>query len=348
MTVTDSWDMPLRTQLLARALRRSRRPERMETLDEIARSRAWFAPARAPYTWVTGPVPAGVQIGTTSFRARDGHEVGVRTYRPRAAGPGPLPALLWFHGGGWVLGNVRAYDPVCAWIAAHAGVVVLNVDYRLAPEHRAPQAAHDCVDAARWAASGAPAADGSRGTDGGAGIRTEGLGLAGDSAGGNLAAVAAHVLRDEGGADVGYTALCYPAVDATMSSASVREHANAPILTRLDMDTFLAHYLGDGADALDAMDPLVSPLHASDFAGLPATLVQTADLDPLRDEGEAYARLLREHGVTVRHTNYPRAPHGFLSFPGAANGGRAARAELADWVADHASGSLQTRPGEVG
>src|SRR6478672_792604 len=222
VTVSHSWDMPLRTKLLARALSRSRSAERMQTADEIARSRAWFAPARVPFTWITGSVPAGVEIGSTSFRARDGHEVAVRTYRPRHAESEALPAMLWFHGGGWVLGNTRGYDPLCAWIADRARVAVLNVDYRLAPEHRAPRAAHDCVDAARWAASDAS----------GGGIRHSGLGLAGDSAGGNLAAVTAQVLRADGGAEIAYQALVYPAVDATMSSPSVAEHAQAPILTR--------------------------------------------------------------------------------------------------------------------
>lgn len=332
MTVSDSWDMPLRTKLLARALSRSRGADRMQTIDEIARSRAWFAPARMPFTWVTGPVPRGVDIGATSFRARDGHEVAVRTYRPRGSRGEVLPAVLWFHGGGWVLGNTRGYDPICAWIADKARVAVLNVDYRLAPEHRAPQAAHDCVDASRWAASEAAGAD----------IRHTGLGLAGDSAGGNLAAVAAQVLRTEGGAEIAYEALVYPAVDATMSSPSVAQHAEAPILTRGDMDMFLAHYLGDGDDALDPVHPLVSPLHAPDLDGLPPTLVQTADLDPLRDEGAAYAEALRAAGVVVRHTNYPRVPHGFMSFPGATRVGGAARAELVDWVSRHA------RPGTVG
>jgi acetyl esterase len=224
-----------------------------------------------------------------------------------------------------VLGNTRGYDPICAWLADVCGVAVLNVDYRLAPEHRAPQAAHDCVDAARWVASRGEAD----------GIRPTGIGLAGDSAGGNLAAVAAHVLRDEP-VDVGYQALLYPAVDATMSSPSVAQHAQAPILTRPDMDAFLAHYLGDGEDALDRRDPLVSPLHAPDHARLPATLVQTADLDPLRDEGGRYADALRRAGSPVRHTNYPRVPHGFMSFPGATRAGAAARAELADWVSAHA------------
>jgi len=329
VTVTDSWDMPLRTRLLVRALNRSRGSERMLVPDEIARSRAWFAPTRVPYTWVTGPVPAGVEIAGTSFAARDGQSIEVRTYRPRGTGGEDLPALLWFHGGGWVLGNTRGYDPICAWLADRARVVVLNVGYRLAPEHRAPQAVHDCVDAARWAASGASDAPG-------AGWRSGGLGLAGDSAGGNLAAVVAQVIRDEGGADVAYQALVYPAVDATMSSESVALHAEAPILTRADMDAFLAHYLGDAEDALDPLDPLVSPLHAAHLGGLPPALVQTADLDPLRDEGIAYARALRDAGVDTRHTNYPRVPHGFLSFPGATRGGVAAREELVRWVRDHA------------
>lgn len=332
MTVSDSWDMPLRTKLLARALSRSRGADRMQTLDEIARSRAWFAPSRIPFTWVTGPVPRTVEIGGTSFRTRDGHEVAVRTYRPRDATGEVLPAVLWFHGGGWVLGNTRGYDPICAWIADRARVAVLNVDYRLAPEHRAPQAAHDCIDAARWAASEASGPD----------HRHTGLGLAGDSAGGNLAAVAAQVLRAEGGADIAYEALVYPAVDATMSCPSVAEHAQAPILTRADMDMFLAHYLGDGDGALEPAHPLVSPLHAPDLGGLPPTLVQTADLDPLRDEGTAYAEALRAAGVEVRHTNYPRVPHGFMSFPGATSVGGAARTELVDWVSRHA------RPGRVG
>lgn len=326
MTATDSWDMPLRTKLFVRALSRSRGSERMLVDDEIARSRAWFAPTRAPYTWVTGPVPAGVRIAETAFEARDGHRVDVRTYRPRGADDEELPALLWFHGGGWVVGSTRGYDPICAWLADRARVMVLNVDYRLAPEHRAPQAVLDCVDAARWAAAGAS----------GEHLRRSGLGLSGDSAGGNLAAVVARVLRDEGGADIAYEALAYPAVDATMSSESVALHARAPILTRLDMDAFLAHYLGDGDDALDPLDPLVSPLHADDLAGLPPTLVQTADLDPLRDEGAAYAEALDAAGVETRHTNYERVPHGFLSFPGVTRVGRSARAELVRWVRDHA------------
>ena len=324
MTATGSWDMPLRTKLLARALQRWRGGISTLTPDEITRSRTMFTPPRAPYTWVTGPVPGSVSVGEQSFTARDGHRVAVRTYRHRDARGDTLPALLWFHGGGWVLGSTRGYDPICAWLADTCRVAVLSVDYRLAPEHRAPQAAHDCIDAARWVASTGPD-----------GIRPTGIGLAGDSAGANLAAVTAHALRDEA-VDVTYQALLYPAVDATMSSPSVAQHAQAPILTRPDMDAFLAHYLGDGEDALDPRDPLVSPLHAPDHERLPATLVQTADLDPLRDEGRRYADAIRRAGGRVRHTNYPRVPHGFMSFPGATRAGAAARVELAEWVTSHA------------
>jgi acetyl esterase len=323
--------MPLRTKVLARALQRWRGGIAGLSPDGIARSRALFTPPRPPYTWVTGPVPASVEVGSTGFTARDGATIAVRTYRRRASAADTLPALLWFHGGGWVLGNTRGYDPICAWLADTCRVAVFSVDYRLAPEHRAPQAAYDCVDAVRWVATPGSLT----------GIRHTGIGLAGDSAGGNLAAVAAHVLRDDA-ADVTYQALLYPAVDATMSSPSVEQHAYAPILTRPDMDAFLAHYLGDADDALDRRDPLVSPLHAPDHARLPATLVQTADLDPLRDEGLRYAEALRQGGTPVQHTNYPRVPHGFMSFPGATREGARARAELARWVTAHA------RPEQVG
>ena len=329
VTTSSSWDMPLRTRLVVRAIARERGAISSLTLEQIPLRRAWTAPTRPPYSWITGPVRHDVSIGSTAFRARDGHSVAVRTYRPRAGRVGGselLPVLVWFHGGGWVLGNASSYDPLCTALAHGARVLVLSIDYRLAPDFRAPQAALDCVDAVRWVAGASPAL----------GARPDGIGVAGDSAGGNLAAVVTQVVRDEGGADITHQSLVYPAVDATMAQPSVTEHAAGAVITRADMDAFLLHYLGEGAGALDHRDPLVSPLYAAELAGLPPALVQTADLDPLRDEGAAYARALREAGVEVRHTNYPRAPHGFLSFPGAAAGGRAAREELIRWVGLHA------------
>jgi acetyl esterase len=323
--------MPMRTRAFVRALSRERPPITTLSLEDIARVRAWVAPARPPYTWVTGPVHRDVAIEPRSFVARDGHVVPLRVYRPRRPAVRPRPALMWFHGGGWVLGSPRGYDPLCTRIAHDTGVVVVSVDYRLAPEHRAPQAALDCIDATRWVARHGPSI----------GVRPTGIGVAGDSAGGNLAAVVAQVVRDEGGADVAYQCLVYPGVDASMSSPSVAEHAEAPVLTHSDIKAFLSHYLGDGPGALDPLHPLVSPLYAAELSGLPPALVQTADLDPLRDEGASYARSLRDAGVEVVLTNYARAPHGFLSFPGATPAGRAARREITHWV------RTQTRPGAV-
>lgn len=330
---TPSRTLLWRTQLLARLLERERPATSPLTIEQLLVVREYIAPTHPPYTWVTGPIYSDVEITQSSFAARDGVRLPVRLYRPTLPGasasvpqPDQLPCVLFFHGGGWTVGRPRGYDPLCSFIAHEAGVVVVSVDYRLAPEHRAPQAAHDCVDATRWVSATADEL----------GVRAARLGVAGDSAGGNLAAVVTQVIRDEGGAHLGHQSLIYPATDATMSYPSVTEHAFGLILTRAGMAASRAHYLGPGEDALDLRDPLVSPLYAPDLSGLPAALVQTADQDPLRDEGLAYAAALIAAGVPVRATNYTRAPHGFMSFPGATTVGRAARRELATWIARNA------------
>jgi acetyl esterase len=291
-------------------------------LAAIRRSRASVAPTVPPFTWVTGPVSRAVAIEDGTFPARDGHPVPLRVYRPAEAGPA-APVLLWFHGGGWVLGSPRMYDPLCSHLAEAVSAVVVSVDYRKAPEHRAPQAVHDCLDATRWVATAGPqlGADPSR------------LAVSGDSAGGNLAAVVCQVVRDEGGPVIAHQALVYPATDATMSQPSVDEHAHAAVLTREKMTVFRAHYLGEGGLAPD--HPLVSPLWGRDLSGLPPALVQTADLDPLRDEGALYATRLSDAGVPVRLTNYLGAPHGFASFPGATPIAAQARAELVGELRSH-------------
>jgi acetyl esterase len=249
--------------------------------------------------------------------------VGLRVYTPAAHRPGRdaaglRPLVLWFHGGGWVLGNVVNYDPLCGFLAHQVGAVVLSVDYRLAPEHPAPAAIHDCLDVTRWAWQHAPqvGADPAR------------MAVAGDSAGGNLATVVAQLLRDDGGPQLRCQALVYPVVDSTCLRRSKIVHSTGPILTRREADTFLAMYLGTGPDALTARDPLISPLLGR-LEGLPPTLIQTAGLDPLHDEGLAYAEALRAAGVEVRATDYPLAPHGFASFPGASKGAWPHRSELA-------------------
>jgi acetyl esterase len=310
--------MPLRTRVFLAALDRlDGQPIVGMDRPGMRRNRARVAPAIPPFTWITGPVFRDVRREDTRFPARDGREVPLRVYRPARSGES-LPVLVYFHGGGWVLGSTRMYDPLCTFLAREVGAVVVSVDYRLAPEHRAPTAVQDCVDSVRWVGEHAA-------SWGGQGSR---LAVSGDSAGGNLAAVACQVIRDEGGPTIAHQALIYPATDATMSQPSILEHADAPILTRAKLDVFLEHYLGP--HGLGADDPLVSPLWAKSLAGLPPALVQTADLDPLRDEGRLYADRLAAAGVPVRHTNYVRAPHGFASFPGATHIGGQHRAELVD------------------
>jgi Esterase/lipase len=308
--------MPLRTKVFTAALDRfgGRSIAGMD-LNGIRRSRARVTPAIPPFTWITGPVFGDVRREATSFPARDGREVPLRVYRPAGSGE-PLPVVVFFHGGGWVLGNTRMYDPLCTFLAREVGAVVVSVDYRLAPEHRAPKAVQDCVDSVRWLGEHAD-------SWGGNGSR---LAVSGDSAGGNLSAVVCQVIRDEGGPTIAHQALMYPATDATLSQPSIIEHADAPVLSRAKIDVFLEHYLGPHGLAAD--DPLVSPLWAASHANLPPALVQTADLDPLRDEGKLYAERLAAAGVPVRHTNYVGVPHGFASFPGATPIGRQHRAEL--------------------
>lgn len=308
--------MPLRTRVFTTLFDRFGRASIVGMdLDGIRRARASVTPAVPPFTWITGPVLEDVTREDTSFPARDGHEVPLRVYRPTGSG-GPLPVVVYFHGGGWVLGNTHSYDPLCTFLARAVEAVVVSVDYRMAPEHRAPQAVQDCVDSVRWLGEHANSL-------GGNGSR---LAVSGDSAGGNLSAVVCQVVRDDGGPKISHQALLYPATDATRSQPSITEHAMGPLLTRAKIDAFLDHYLGP--DGLAADDPLVSPLWAASHADLPPALVQTADLDPLRDEGRLYADRLAAAGVPVRHTNYVGVPHGFASFPGATNIGQQHRAEL--------------------
>jgi len=315
--------MPLRTRVLATYLDQFGGESIVGMdLDGIRRSRAKVTPAVPPFTWITGPVFRDVRREDSHFSARDGHEVPLRVYRP-ATSREALPVVVFFHGGGWVVGNTRRYDPLCTFIARSVGVVVVSVDYRLAPEHRAPTAVNDCVDAVRWLAEHANSFGGNASR----------LAVSGDSAGGNLAAVVCQVVRDEGGPTIAHQALLYPATDATMSQPSIMEYARGPILTKAKNDVFLGHYLG--ASGLSAADPLVSPLWAASHAGLPPALVQTADLDPLRDEGALYAERLAAAGVPVRYTNYVGVPHGFASFPGATAIGQQHRAELAGELSRH-------------
>jgi acetyl esterase len=234
--------------------------------------------ARGP----AGPIPLRLYRG-----------VGVEEGRPQ-------PALVYFHGGGWVIGDLESHDQVCRAIANAARAIVVSVDYRLAPEHKFPAAVDDAVAATRWIADHAQ----SLGIDAGR------LAVGGDSAGGNLAAVASIDARDRGGPPLAFQLLIYPATDMQMSHPSHACYAEQLPLRRATMHWFVGHYLRSPADGADWR---ASPLRTQSFRGLPAALVVTAGFDPLSDEGEAYARALSEGGVPVVHQRFEGQIHGFLN-----------------------------------
>ncbi|WP_338747687.1 alpha/beta hydrolase [Janibacter alittae] len=289
------------------------------TLEDIQRSRAQVYPTSPPFSWITGPVRSDVAIDEGSAPARDRAAIPLRWYTPSGTGS-PRPLVVYFHGGGWVQGSTRMYDPLCSHLAAELDAVVVSVDYRMAPEHRAPTAAHDAIDVTRWLRENADH-----------GVDRDRIALCGDSAGGNLSAVVAQQLRGLRTADgepvIRHQALIYPATDMTMASPSIAEHSQGAVLTEAKILAFRALYIGDADDAVEFTDPLVSPLFG-DVAGVAPALVQTADLDPIRDDGLRYGEALRRAGVPVRVTNYVGQPHGFASVPGIARSGAQHRAEL--------------------
>ncbi|HSE95538.1 MAG TPA: alpha/beta hydrolase [Methylomirabilota bacterium] len=243
-----------------------------------------------------------------------GGTIAMRLYRP--AGRAPFPALVFYHGGGWVIGDLDTHDGLCRALTNAAGCVVASVDYRLAPEHRFPTAAEDAHAAAAWLARHAPEL----------GVDARRIAVGGDSAGGNLAAVVALMARDRGGPALAFQLLVYPVTDRDLDTPSYRENAEGYLLTREAMRWFWDHYLGDTGTG---HHPYASPLRAERLTGLPPALVQTAGFDPLRDEGEAYATRLRAAGVPVTLTRYPGMIHGFLRMLNHLDQARAALAEAA-------------------
>jgi acetyl esterase len=222
--------------------------------------------------------------------------IGARCYLATDA-PVPAPLLVWFHGGGFVMGDLDSADPVCRRLANRCEAMIVSVDYRLAPEHPAPAAVGDAWDAVTWIASHADelGCDGDR------------IAVGGDSAGGNLAALVALRARDAGWPTLHHQLLVYPATDLTRSRASHRENAGGifePAAVEWFYDLYLAGH--------DPADPRLSPDAASDLRALPPAVVVTAGYDPLRDEGIAYAARLADAGVVVEHQHYPGMLHGFF------------------------------------
>jgi acetyl esterase len=226
-----------------------------------------------------------------------GGDIPVRFYVP--GGKGPFPVLVFFHGGGWVVGSLETADFYCRAVTNAAGCVVASVNYRHAPEHKFPAAAEDAFAATQWIASNAASLN----------IDPARLAVGGSSAGGNLAAVAATMARDRGGPALRCQVLSVPVMDFNFETASYRENADGYGLTRAAMQWFWNHYLASRADGAH---PHASPLRAKDLRGLPPAFITTAEYDPLRDEGAAYARRLRDSGVPVEHRDYAGMVHMFL------------------------------------
>lgn len=261
------------------------------TPEQIARNSGAKTPD-AVASILQGRLPAGVTL-----RDREVDGIPIRIYTPTAEASTPRPLILYFHGGGFVFGDLRGGDWICATASGGVDAVVVSVDYRLAPKHPFPLGLDDCVAILDWAVGAAAelGADGAR------------VGVMGESAGGNLAAVVAIMARDRRSPVIRHQALLYPATGAG-DTPSRRANAEAVILTAADMATYSALYGGD------ATDWRVSPILASSFDGLPPATIVVAGHDPLHDDGVLYGEALRAAGVAVEVLEYPAMPHGFLNF----------------------------------
>ena len=262
------------------------------------------------------PLPPGMPVAAVENRnipTRDG-EIPVRIYTPD--GQTPFPTLVWYHGGGWVVGSLDISDHVARELANTASCIVVSVDYRLAPEYKFPTAADDCEDAYKWVLANAE-------TFGGDPRR---VAVGGDSAGGNLAAVVSIRAKEHGLQLPAFQLLVYPVTDSDFERPSYQANGDDYGLTRQGMIWYWDQY---ARDASDIVHPHAAPLRAEDLSGLPPALVITAEFDPLLDEGEAYGDRLREAGIPVTVSRYDGMIHGFFGMYWAIDKGRAAVDEAA-------------------
>ena len=265
--------------------------------------------------------PEVASVGDGEFEGPRGL-IKFRTYRPLGATAGPLPTLIYYHGGGFVIGTIATHDSTCRRLANKSRCQVISIEYRLAPEHPFPAPIDDGLAAFRHIRDNAASfgADPAR------------LAVGGDSAGGQMAAVVCQTCRDAGEAMPAFQMLIYPATDSSKESGSRKSFADGYFLTRELIDWFWKAHVPAGTDVTDLR---LSPLLAKDFAGLPPAFVLTAGYDPLRDEGRAYADRLIDAGVKTTYVNYPGTIHGFFSLSRFLPQGIAANDEAAAVMAAH-------------
>jgi acetyl esterase len=287
-----------------------------ETLTP-SEAREYYLQARL----VTNPDPPELKsVEPLSIPSPHG-SIPARIYTPKTLrqADGPAGGLVFFHGGGWVIGDLDSHDVACRKLAVEGQLIVISVDYRRAPEHKFPAAVEDAIAATAWIAAHAREL----------GIDPERLLVGGDSAGGNLAAVVALAARDGNGPSISGQVLIYPATDFAMTHASHREPETSILLTHSVIRWFRDHYLNGEADVGDWR---ASPARANTLAGLPPAYVLTAGADPLRDEGDEYARRLKEAGVAVTHRTFPGQFHGFFTMGKLLQQANVAVSEIGVWL----------------
>ncbi|QOZ25673.1 alpha/beta hydrolase [Bradyrhizobium sp. CCBAU 51753] len=278
-------------------------------------AREYYRAARV----VSNPEPPALESSKPVAIPAPHGAIPARIYTPKTLrkSNGLAPCLVFLHGGGWVIGDLDTHEVACQKLAHEGELIVISVDYRLAPEHRFPAAVDDAVTATQWVAANAKQL----------GIDASRIVVGGDSAGGNLAAVVALTARDSGLKLAGQL-LIYPATEFARTHASHREPETSVLLTHSVIPWFAAQYLGDA----DGSDWRASPARAKSFAGLPPAYVLTAGADPLRDEGDEYAKFLKDAGVAVTYRHFPGQFHGFFTMGKLLNQANVAVTEISAWL----------------
>ncbi len=306
--------MDVKAQIVGEFVKSIRVPGYYPPLPELRQQ------LRTMVTLMDEPAPALPRIEDISIPGPAG-AIGARLYDAAAKGAPPRPVVGYFHGGGWVQGDLETHHGLCARLAQRSGVLVVAVDYRLAPENKFPAAVEDCQAAYRWLRARAGEVGGDPGR----------VALAGDSAGGNLSAVVSQLAAGAGEAVPTCQALIYPGLDFALNTPSHLEMEEGHVIPRERILWYMEQYLSGDSDR---SDPRASPMRAKSLTGQPPTMIITAGFDPLRDEGLAYAERLRGDGVDVVYREYPGQIHAFVSLTKAIPEGMACTMEIADYLRD--------------